>query len=322
MTRLRLIGLGGTIAFTDSSTGAVPSLSADDLPFSPETGDEISSVDVANISSIGIGQAHLVQLVAEIEKTVKEHCEGVVVSHGTDTMEESVYLAALTVERSQVPIVFTGAMRHHGSRGSDGPANLADAFAVARQGARAGLLGPCVVMNGEVHSARFVAKRHTVRLNAFESPDAGPVGSINEGRASIWFTPTYIDYVGPCPRAEWPDVELVTMVTALNPTRLRPLLARKPDGVVIAGFGGGHAHTAILELIDELVAGGVHVVAASRCGAGDTLRSTYGVPGTEIDLQERGVLMAGTLSPAKARLRLQVALANGVAPPSVFPFED
>jgi hypothetical protein len=64
------------------------------------------------------------------------------------------------------------------------------------------------------------------------------------------------------------------------------------------------------------------VVAASRCGAGDTLRSTYGVPGTEIDLQERGVLMAGTLSPAKARLRLQVALANGVAPPSVFPFED
>ena len=137
MTRLRLIGLGGTIAFTDSSTGAVPSLSAGDLPFSPETGDEISSVDVANISSIGVGPAHLVQLVAEIEKAVKERCEGVVVSHGTDTMEESVYLAALTVERSQVPIVFTGAMRHHGSRGSDGPANLADAFAVARQGARA-----------------------------------------------------------------------------------------------------------------------------------------------------------------------------------------
>ena len=68
MTRLRLIGLGGTIAFTDSSTGAVPSLSAGDLPFSPETGDEISSVDVANISSIGVGPAHLVQLVAEIEK--------------------------------------------------------------------------------------------------------------------------------------------------------------------------------------------------------------------------------------------------------------
>ena len=322
MTRFRLIGLGGTIAFADSATGAVPSLRADDLPFSPEPGDQISSVDVANISSIGIGPAHLAQLVGEIEKAVKERCDGVVVSHGTDTMEESVYLAALAVARSDVPVVFTGAMRHHGSRGSDGAANLADAFAVARQGAKAGQLGPCVVMNGEIHSARFVAKRHTVGLNAFESPGSGPVGCINEGRAAIWFRPAYTDYVGPCPRGEWPDVELVTMVTALNPAGLRPLLAGKPDGVVVAGFGGGHAHTAILELIDELIAGGTCVVAASRCGAGDTLRSTYGVPGTEIDLQERGVLMAGALSPAKTRLRLQVALANGVAPPSVFPPGD
>ena len=109
---------------------------------------------------------------------------------------------------------------------------------------------------------------------------------------------------------------------ALGPLDQGQLPLLPPDGLVIAGFGGGHAHTTILGLIDELIAGGVCVVAASRCGAGDTLRSTYGVPGTEIDLRERGVLMAGALSPPKARLRLQVALANGVAPPSVFPLED
>ena len=109
------------------------------------------------------------------------------------------------------------------------------------------------------------------------------------------------------------------MVTAMDPSSLRSLLASGPAGVVLAGFGGGHAHTSTLDVLDELVAGGVAVVAASRCGSGDTLRGTYGVPGTEIDLQARGLAMAGTISPVKARLRLAIAVGNGRAASSVFP---
>ena len=321
MRRLRLIALGGTIAFTDSSKGAVPSLVADDLPHSGRDDEEISSMDLAGISSIGITEQHLQRLVLEIDTAIAAGYDGIVVTHGTDTLEESAYLVALTVVRTGVPVVFTAAMRHNDALGSDGGANLADALAVARRGEAAGRLGPVVVMNGEIHMARFVTKANTVRLNAFASPDAGPVGSVTEGRVSIWFSPAYTDFVGACPSDGWPRVEVVPMVIALDPTWIRALLAAKPAGVVLAGFGGGHAHTATLDLLDELIAGGVAVVAASRCGSGDTLRSTYGVPGTEIDLQERGVLMAGAISPVKARLRLQVALANGLHPSSVFPLD-
>ncbi len=319
MPRLRLIAMGGTIAFTGSPGGAVPSLGAVDLSRSVRVEEEVSSVDLAGISSIGITEEHLRLLVAEIESTIAAGHDGIVVSHGTDTLEETAYLAALTVPRSRVPVVFTGAMRHHDAPGSDGGANLNDALAVARRGDLAGALGPVVVMNGEIHAARFVAKRHTLSLSAFSSPDAGPVGSITEGRVSIWFGPSYVDYVGACPDGPWPRVELAPMVTAMDPSWLRSLPASSPDGVVLAGFGGGHAHTSTLDVLDELVAAGVAVVAASRCGSGDTLRGTYGVPGTEIDLQARGVVMAGAISPVKARLRLAIALGNGRAASSVFP---
>jgi L-asparaginase len=264
-------------------------------------------------------EAHLRLLVQEIESGIASGYDGIVVSHGTDTMEETAYLVALTLPRSRVPLALTGAMRHHDAPGADGTANLEDAFAFACRPRGENLLGPVVVMNGEIHSARFVTKRETVNLGAFGSPGAGPVGSVTEGRVSIWFAPSYDDYVGRYPADRWPRVEIVQMTTAMSADSFRALTDTGPEGVVLAGFGGGHAHTSVLGVIDELARRGVAVVAASRCGSGDTLRNTYGVPGTEIDLQSRGVVMAGILSPVKSRLRLAVALANGLPPSSVFP---
>ncbi len=322
MPGIRLIGMGGTIAFAASTLGAVPTLGAADLSRAMPGSDDVSPVDLAGISSIGITEEHLRLLVGEIEAAVAGGYRGIVVSHGTDTMEESAYLVALAVPRAGVPVAFTGAMRHHGAPGSDGEANLADALAVARLGEAGGRLGPVVVMNGQVHAARFVAKRHSVGLDAFSSPDAGPVGAVTEGRVSTWFTPTYEDFVGGFAAGPLPRVEVVHMTTAFDPVFMAGLPASNPRGVVLAGFGGGHAHTSTLGLIDQLVATGIPVVAASRCGAGDTLRSTYGVAGTEIDLQDRGVVMAGALSPVKVRLRLAVALANGLTASAVFPLDD
>lgn len=322
MAGIRLIGMGGTIAFATSSLGAIPALNAAELSRTLSGAADISAVDLAEISSIGITEVHLRLLVSEIVASLDGGYDGIVVSHGTDTMEESVYLVALTVARSEVPVVFTGAMRHHDAAGSDGAANLSDALSVARHGEAAGKLGPVLVMNGEVHTARFVAKTHTVGLGAFSSPDAGPVGAVTEGRVATWFAPTYEDYVGGLGAAPLPQVELVHMTTALDSAWLAGLPETRPNGVVLAGFGGGHAHTSALQTIDKLVAMGIPVISASRCGSGATLRSTYGVDGTEIDLQRRGVLMAGALSPVKARLRLAVAVANGLAASAVFPLGD
>lgn len=319
LARLRLIAMGGTIAFIDSKDGAVPSLRAEELSHSVRSRHEIDTVDLATISSVAMSEDHLRLLVREIEDSIADGYDGIVVSHGTDTLEETAYLVALTIRRSRVPLAFTGAMRHHDAPGTDGIANLEDALAFSEQARAAQALGPVVVMNGEIHSARFATKQNTVSLDAFGSPGAGPVGSVTESRVSIWFAPNYNDYVGGFPDGHWPRVDLVHMTTAMDPAGFEAVIESGPAGVVLAGFGGGHAHTAVLEGIDELARRSIPVVAASRCCSGDTLRSTYGVPGTEIDLQARGALMAGILSPVKSRLRLMVALANGLPPSTVFP---
>jgi L-asparaginase len=102
---------------------------------------------------------------------------------------------------------------------------------------------------------------------------------------------------------------------------LQAVIATEPDGLVIEGFGGGHVAPALLDCVDQAVARGIPTVMASRCGDGPTLRETYAVPGTEIDLQARGAIMAGTLSALKARLRLAVALATSHPPQAVFPVD-
>jgi len=220
-----------------------------------------------------------------------------------------------------VPIVLTGAMRHNGSPSPDGPANLRAALAAATTPGMA-QAGPVVVMHDEIHAARFVTKVHATRLAAFGSPLAGPIGHVVEGRATLWFAPRYTDYIGVVPGPNLPRVDLITMAVGVAPMALRAIVQTAPDGIVIEGFGGGHVAPQVLDVIDDLIAQGIPTVIASRCGDGPTLRDTYAVPGTEIDLQRRGALMAGAISPLKARLRLAVGLANGIPPHDIFPVAD
>src|SRR5262249_44907318 len=148
--------------------------------------------------------------------------------------------------------------------------------------------GPVVVMADEIHAARFVAKVHGTRLAAFASPLTGPIGQVLEDEATIWFEPRYTDYLGSPAGGSLPRVELLTMTLGIAPAGMRAVLDTRPDGLVLEGFGGGHVAPDLLPLVEEAVARGIPTVVASRCVDGQTLNSTYAVPGAEIDLRRRG----------------------------------
>jgi L-asparaginase len=316
--RIRLIGMGGTIAFGSAPGGAVPQLDLSDLTAGlGPTAAGVESLDLTDTSSIALRDQQLLALARAVQESIDGGYRGVVITHGTDTMEETAYFLALTIERCRSAIVLTGAMRHHGLDGYDGLANLRAALIAARAQGLADV-GPVVVMSDEIHAARFVTKSHATSPGAFASL-SGPIGQVGEGEAAIWLKPLYTDYVGPVTDGQLPRVELVTMVIGMDPAALQAVIATHPDGIVIEGFGGGHVPPVLLDCVDRAIADGIPTVVASRCGDGPTLRHTYAVPGTEIDLQARGAVMAGMISALKARLRLAVAIAGGHPVESAFP---
>lgn len=314
--KLLLVAMGGTIAFADGPDGAVPDSNGQEL-LAAVPGDSVDSLDLSKISSIALEDSHLLELVMTIEQGIQAGYQGIVVTHGTDTIEETAYFLALTLERGRIPLVLTGAMRHNGRADSDGPANLRAALRVARDD-DVREAGPVVVLADEIHPARFVTKAHGTRLSAFRS-STGPLGEIVEDRVIVRMRPSYTDYLGSVELPRLPRVELATMAIGADPRALRALLGIRPDGIVIEGLGAGHLPPSAAECVDEAVDAGIAVVVASRCGEGPTLEGTYGIPGAEIDLQARGAVMVGTLSAAKARLRLAVALANEIPVAAVFP---
>jgi L-asparaginase len=318
--KLRLIAMGGTIGFATGSNGAVPQLAGRDLVIDvTEEGTHVDPLDLANMSSIGLRDHHLLTLARTIDESISDGYAGVVVTHGTDTLEETAYFLALTLKRGRVPIVLTGAMRHSGLVDYDGPSNLRAALRTA-EAAHVADAGPVVVLADEIHAARFVTKSHATRLSAFTSA-SGPIGQIIEDRAVLWFQPRYQDFLSTIQTPQLPRVELLTMAVGIQPVAVRAIIDTAPAGLVIEGFGGGHIPPALLDCIDEAISRRIPVVAASRCGDGPTLSGTYGVPGTELDLQSRGVIMAGAISGPKARLRLTVAMASELRLETVFPVE-
>jgi L-asparaginase len=315
--RLRLIAMGGTIAFAPAGDGAVRHLEDHDLLADLHDVSRVDVQNLASLSSIAITHEHLLRLARAIEDSIREGYVGIVVTHGTDTLEETAYFLALTIARGRAAIVLTGAMRHNGLPGRDGPANIQAALRVAELSGIAEV-GPVVVMADEIHAARFVTKSHTTSTSAFASP-SGPIGHVFEDRAALWFQPVYEDHIGPISCDRLPRVELATVTIGDDASALHAIIDTHPAGLVLAGLGGGHIPPQMLGCIDDAIVEGIAVVIASRCGAGPTLLGTYAVPGAEIDLQARGAIMSGSLSGPKARLRLAVALANGLPPASIFP---
>jgi len=320
--RISLLALGGTISTQVTEGGSLPQLGAEQIAGSlGQIGDvEVRPRDVDRISGRAITPLHMWRLAQAVAEEIADGADGIVVTHGTDTLEETVYSLELLVAPS-VPVVVTGAMRLPEAPGADGPANVAAAVAVAAD-ARLAAYGPVVVFQDEVHLARWVTKVHSSRVAAFASPAAGPVAIVAEDEVVLLQGPPVTTHV--LPRTAEPSgrVELIWAAAGVDGF-LVEAVADRVDGLVVAGTGGGHLAPPLAEALVRMVQTGTPVVLASRCVSPLVLRRTYGGVGSEVHLLgEGGLLWGGSLFPLKARLRLIFGLSAGLQGADLFPADQ
>ena len=305
---MRVLAAGGTISMTGES-GATPDLDAEGLLASiPSLADHdgLQAQTVTNLPSAHLTLDDQLQICRRARDAARRGI-GVVVTHGTDTLEETAMLCDV-VHDAEAPIVFTGAIRPASAPGADGPANAVDAVSVAASEAAAGL-GVLVCFGGEIHHARCVRKTDTTSLVAFSSPQTGPLGRVTEGHPTIW------SRIPRNPPLDPPHLGGRVLVVGTGAgddgTLARAALDTEPDGVVIGTLGAGHLAPAVLELWAE-AADKIPVVAYCRPERGVILSATYGYRGSERDLRETRIIPAGFLSPQAARMKLLACLASGL----------
>ncbi|MFF6775027.1 asparaginase [Streptomyces sp. NPDC012637] len=311
MARVTVFTLGGTISARggDASRMSGAEVLAE-LGVAP-VGVDVELRDFRRVPSSTLSFEDLAALADEVGRTVAEG-SGAVVVQGTDTLEETAFLLDLLCTTEE-PVVVTGAMRRPDLPGADGPANLAAALAVAADPGCRGL-GVLVVLADEIHAARFAHKAHTTSVATFTSPGAGPLGVVVEGEPRILLRPAVPARV--CPLRLDPDVRVALLTLSLGDRgELLEAVAERHDGLVVAAFGAGHVPAWFVEPLEALAAR-MPVVLASRTGAGATLSHTYRSPGSEYDLLHRGLIPAGPLAPAKARLLLHALLSSGAKGPA------
>ncbi len=306
--RLLMLSLGGTITMLPSDSGGIaPTLGAADLVASVPALAEVAEIEAESpmrVASPSLTLANLVEVASRLEAAFAAGIDGAVVIQGTDTIEESAFLLDLLVAGDQ-PVVVTGAMRGADAPGADGPANLLAAARVAAAPESHGL-GTLVVLNYDIHAARFVQKSHTALPSAFLSPLMGPIGTVIEGRPRYY---ARIDRQPCLPVAAGPPPPVALLRAAMgDDTRL---LAAVADlgyaGAIIEGMGAGHVHADAAPVLGSLAAR-LPVVLASRVMTGPVFTRTYGYPGAEIDLIGRGLVSSGYLSGLKSRLLLGLLL--------------
>ncbi|QUH01893.1 asparaginase [Saccharopolyspora erythraea] len=307
--RIRIIALGGTIASTTGANGrARPRLTGDQLLTAVPGLDQVAALEVDSLDpvpSCSIGWAQVLEVADRIERARQAGLDGVVITQGTDTIEETSFAWDL-LSANGMAVVVTGAMRHSDHPGADGPANLLDAVRLAATPA-ARSHGVLVTLASEIHTARTVRKRHTSSIAAFTSP-TGSVGEIVEDRVHLAPPDSrHVLLTAPTHPAEIPRIPLVR--ACLGDGGWWLTAAQAAPGVVIEGMGGGHLPIAEAMRLREF-AHRMPVVLTSRTGAGDVLRQTYGgFTGSETDLLDAGLIPAGDLDGMKARVALSLALA-------------
>ncbi len=314
LPKVAVLSLGGTISSTDEGgRGVEPTLTGEAL-----VADVPQIADVAEVSAVSFQQApsgeltldDLVELALEIEDRVDAGAGGAVVTQGTDTIEETSFVLDLLMNRD-APVVVTGAMRNPTLPGADGPANLLAAIQVVASGKARGL-GTMVILNDEIHAARFVQKTHTQNPATFRSPNAGPIGWISEGEVRLALHPSAMRKIVVPGDAPDRPVALLTITLGDDGRLLGAVEEMGYEGLVIEAMGGGHVPSVMVGKLEEL-ANKMPVILASRTGGGEVLRRTYGFPGSEMDLLDRGLISAGALDGLKARLLLSMLLRSGAS---------
>ncbi|MGS0892251.1 asparaginase [Burkholderia stagnalis] len=314
LPRIAVLATGGTIAGAAPDAASTAGYQAgalgvnallDAVPALASVA-RIDAEQIASIDSKDLALPLWNALAARIDAlTADPAIDGIVITHGTDTLEETAYALHLVVQ-GDTPVVLTAAMRPATALSSDGPLNLLNAVTVAAHPAARGQ-GVLVAFNNRIHGARDVVKTSTYAVDAFQTPELGALGWVQDGRVEFARRVTR-SRVTPLAIADaWPPVEVVASYAGVTRTAVDALVAAGVRGLVVAGTGNGSIHATLQAALVEAARQGVVVVRASRVGSGHVMRN-----GAAND-DASGFVSAGSLNPFKARVLLMLALANGVA---------
>ncbi|HJQ48090.1 MAG TPA: asparaginase [Amycolatopsis sp.] len=312
ITSLAVFSLGGTIVSTSEGAGAEPRITVQDLLDGVAVPESIrlTARTCCQKPSTELFLADLSELVRSAAQAVEDGAQGVVVTTGTDTLQEVAFALDLLWEAAE-PLVLTAAMRPADRPGADGPANLASALRVAAMTDFAGL-GCVVVLNDQIHAARHVQKRHTTNPAAFTSPNAGPIGFVHESGASLLVKPCGRPSL-PKPRQGlgMPHVAIVPMCLDDDGRLLSAIAGLGFDGVVLDAAGGGAVPAAWVPHVAKL-SSNIPTIYASRTGAGPVNTASYSGPGLDIDLQRNGAIPSGLLTALQSRILLAQCISAGL----------
>ena len=305
-----VISTGGTIASATAEGGdATPSLSGEDLVEAVPGLESIAEIEVNEFSNIpsqflSLGQVYdLAEVVRKYD--ADQSIEGIVVTQGTNTLEESSYFVDLCYD-GDTPVVFTGAMRNPSMASPDGPMNLLASVRVAAD-ERTAEMGVVAIFSERIHAARDVSKFHTMNVDTFRSAEFGPLGTVDEDRVVWRRHPEHPDpTMDPDRDALRRDIETVTVTMDMTDAQLRACTER--SGLVLGTMGGGHVPEAIVDGLRAVREAGVPVFATHRMSEGRLLRDRYGYAGSEHLLRELDCYYSD-LNVQKTRVKAIVALA-------------
>ncbi|HFH9837612.1 TPA: asparaginase [Streptococcus suis] len=308
MKKILVLHTGGTISMHANAKGQVSSSHINPMTQldSPLEDIKVTSLDFFNLPSPHINLNHMMLLAKKIKEEANQF-DGFVITHGTDTLEETAYFLDTLVLPAK-PLVLTGAMRSSNELGSDGVYNYLTALRVAAD-SRSSDKGVLVVMNDEIHAAKYVTKTHTTNLSTFQTPTHGPLGLITKKEILYFKTAE--------PRVRF-DLEQVTGLVPIiksyadmDSILLDSLATSHIDGLVIEALGAGNLPPTILPALEKLLDKKIPVVLVSRCFNG-IAEAVYSYQGGGVELKQKGVLFVKELNAQKARIKLLFALQAGL----------
>ena len=306
--KILVLHTGGTISMQADDSGAV--VTSQDNPMNhisnPLEGVEVHALDFFNLPSPHIKPKHMLALYQKI-KEESDHYDGFVITHGTDTLEETAYFLD-TMEVPHKPIVLTGAMRSSNELGSDGVYNYLSALRVASDD-KAADKGVLVVMNDEIHAAKYVTKTHTTNVSTFQTPTHGPLGLIMKHEI------LYFKTAEPRVRFDLDKIQGLVPIIPVYAGMTEELLDLLPvdqlDGLIIQAFGAGNVPKETAQKLNALIQEGLPIALVSRCFNG-IAEPVYAYEGGGVCLQNAGVFFVKELNAQKARLKLLIAINAGL----------
>ena len=306
--KILVLHTGGTISMQADASGAV--VTSQDNPMNhvsnPLEGVEVHALDFFNLPSPHIKPKHMLALYQKIKEEA-DHYDGFVITHGTDTLEETAYFID-TMEVPQKPIVLTGAMRSSNELGSDGVYNYLSALRVASDD-KAADKGVLVVMNDEIHAAKYVTKTHTTNVSTFQTPTHGPLGLIMK------YEILYFKTAEPRVRFDLDRIQGLVPIIPVYAGMTEELLDLLPvdqlDGLIIQAFGAGNVPKETSQKLNALIQEGLPIALVSRCFNG-IAEPVYAYEGGGVCLQKAGVFFVKELNAQKARLKLLIAINAGL----------